>query len=59
MIYLNSQEIFVQKAGGDFGVPQRWRKDPRINKASSLNEVESMLKADLLPAGGAPRKEGK
>jgi len=59
MIYLNSQEIFVQKAGGDFSVPQRWRKDPRINKASTLNEVESLLKADLLPTAGAPRKEGK
>jgi hypothetical protein len=57
MVYLNSQEIFVQYAGGDFGVPQRWRKDPRINKASSLNEVESLLKADLPPAAGAPLKE--
>jgi hypothetical protein len=59
MIYLNSQEIFVQKSGGDFAVPQRWRKDPRINKASSLNEVESMVKADLPSAAGAPRKEGR
>jgi hypothetical protein len=59
MIYLNSQEIFVQKSGGDFGIPQRWRKDPRINKASSLNEVESMVKADLPSVAGVPRKEGK
>ncbi len=59
MIYLNSQEIFVQKSGGDFDVPQRWKKDPRINKASSLNEVESMVRADLPPATDAPRKEGK
>jgi len=59
MIYLNSQEIFVQNAGGGFGVPQRWRKDPRINKASSLNEVEAMVKAELPPAAETPRKEGK
>jgi hypothetical protein len=59
MIYLNSQEIFVQKAGGDFGVPQRWRKDPRLNKASSLNEVESMLRSNLPPEAGAPRQEGR
>jgi hypothetical protein len=52
MIYLNSQEIFAQTSGGGLGVPQRWRRDPRINKASSLNEVESMVKADLLGVVG-------
>src|SRR4029077_40258 len=59
MIYLNSQEIFVQNAGGGFGVPQRWKKDPRINKASTLNEIESLVKADLPPTPETPRKEGE
>ena len=56
MMYLYSQEMFVQKSGGDLGVPPRWRKDPQINKASTLREVESMLKVDLFPEA-AGRKE--
>jgi hypothetical protein len=51
MVYLRSQEMFVQKAGGGLDVPPRWRKDPKINKASTLGEVESVLKADLPPGG--------
>ena len=58
MIYLYSQEMFVQKAGGDLGVPPRWRKDPKINKASTLGEVESMLKAGLPPEADSFRRKG-
>jgi hypothetical protein len=60
MIYPYDQEIIVQKAGGDLSVPPKWRKDPTITKASTLGEVESMLKADLTPAANAsPQKEEK
>jgi hypothetical protein len=58
MMYLYSQEMFVQKAGGDLGVPPRWRKDPRINKASSLGDVESMLKVNLSPQTDAYHRNG-
>lgn len=43
MMYLYSQEIFVQNADGGLEAPARWRQDPRIEKASTLDEIESML----------------
>ncbi len=58
MAYVYSQELLVQGASGDLGVPPRWRKDPRIDKANTLSEIESMLKVDLT-RDASGRKEGR
>jgi hypothetical protein len=58
MAYVYSQELFVQSASGDLGIPPRWRKDSKIDKVTTLGEIESMLKVDLTGSASG-RKEGQ
>jgi hypothetical protein len=56
LIYPYSQEIVVQKQGGGVTIPQRWTRNQPALKASSLPQVEAIIRANQGP--DKPREKG-